>query len=233
MVSGKLRYAAQERKDFPAVGDWVVLDQLQEQSSGTDSQLAIIHAILPRKSKFSRKSAGRTTEEQIIATNIDTVFLVNSLNQDFNVRRIERYLTLAWESGASPVIVLSKSDLCEDIQEKVYKVEASASGVPVHPISCLSGSGIDELKRYVRKGHTVALLGSFGVGKSTLVNQLFGIEVQKTNEIREADSRGRHTTTSRELFMLPGGGLLIDTPGMLRFSELGRGSMMLSRISIA
>lgn len=222
-VSGKLRYSALERSNLPAIGDWVVLDQVLEQSNGMDSQVAIIHAILPRKSKFSRKSAGKTTEEQIISANIDTVFLVNALNQDFNIRRIERYLTLAWESGASPVIILSKSDLCDDIQEKIYKVEASARGVPVHPISCLSGLGINELQQYIKTGHTVALLGSSGAGKSTLVNQLLGLEVQKTNSIREADSRGRHTTTSRELLLLPNGGLLMDTPGMRELQLYGTG----------
>lgn len=222
-VSGKMRYSALERCDFPAVGDWVVLDHLIEQQSDLDSQLAIIQAILPRKSKFSRKSAGKTSEEQIIATNIDTVFLVSALNLDFNIRRIERYLTLAWESGANPVILLSKSDLCEDVQAKVREVEASAPGVPVHPVSCITGQGIDGLKYYVSLGQTVALLGSSGAGKSTLVNQLFGLEVQKTNEVREADSRGRHTTTSRELFVLPQGGLLIDTPGMRELQLYGTG----------
>lgn len=218
-----MRYSALGRCDFPAVGDWVVLDDFKVQPNDLDSQVAVIQAVLPRSSKFSRKSAGKTTEEQIIATNIDTVFLVNALNLDFNVRRIERYLTLAWESGATPVIVLSKADISEDLQEKVQEVEASAIGVPVHPVSCITGEGIDELKRYVKPGQTVALLGSSGAGKSTLVNQLMGLEVQKTKEVREADSRGRHTTTSRELFLLPEGGLLIDTPGMRELQLYGTG----------
>ncbi len=218
-----MRYSALERGDFPAVGDWVILDHLEVHSSDSDSQVAVIQSILPRTSKFSRKSAGKTSEEQIIATNVDTVFLVNALNLDFNVRRIERYLTLAWESGATPVILLSKADISEDLQEKVQEVEASAIGVPVHPISCITGKGIDELKRYVKSGQTVALLGSSGAGKSTLVNQLIGLDVQKTNEVREADSRGRHTTTSREIFVLPQGGLLIDTPGMRELQLYGTG----------
>lgn len=222
-VSGKMRYSTLERNDFPAVGDWVVLDYLDELTGYLDSQVAIIQAVLPRNSKFSRKSAGKTSEEQIIATNIDTVFLVNALNLDFNIRRIERYLTLAWESGAMPVILLSKSDLCEDVQAKLLEVEACAPGVPIHPISCLTGDGIDELKHYVEAGQTVALLGSSGAGKSTLVNQLFGLEIQKTKEVREADNRGRHTTTSRELFVLPQGGLLIDTPGMRELQLYGTG----------
>lgn len=222
-VSGKMRYTALERSDFPAVGDWVVLDHIEVHSIDPDSQAAVIQAVLPRRSKFSRKTAGKTSEEQIIATNIDTVFLVNALNLDFNVRRIERYLTLAWESGANPVILLSKADISEELQEKVREVEASAIGVPVHPISCITGEGIDELKRYVKPGQTVALLGSSGAGKSTLVNKLIGLDVQKTNEVREADSRGRHTTTSRELFVLPQGGLLIDTPGMRELQLYGTG----------
>lgn len=222
-VSGKLRYSALERSDFPAVGDWVVLENIQDQQSDLASQVAIIHAILPRQSKFSRKSAGRTSEEQIVATNIDTVFLVNALNHDFNIRRIERYLALAWDSGASPVIILTKSDLCEDVLGKVHEVEASALEVPIHAISCVTGEGLGELSRYVKSGQTVALLGSSGAGKSTLVNQLFGLDVQKTNEVRETDSRGRHTTTSRELFLLPQGGILIDTPGMRELQLYGTG----------
>lgn len=211
-ISGKLRYTALERSDYPAVGDWVALDA------------DVIQAVLPRSSKFSRKSAGNTSEEQIIATNIDTVFLVNALNFDLNTRRIERYLTLAWESGATPpVILLNKSDLCEDLPAKIKEVEASAPGVSIHPISSLTGDGIRELEPYLKTGRTIALLGSSGAGKSTLINQLMGAEVQKTGSIREADSRGRHTTTSRELFVLPQGGLLIDTPGMREIQLYGTG----------
>jgi ribosome biogenesis GTPase / thiamine phosphate phosphatase len=222
-VSGKMRYSALNRSDFPAVGDWVVLDNVENAPSDFESQIAIIHAVLPRKSKFSRKAAGKASDEQIISTNIDMVFLVNALNYDFNLRRLERYLTLAWESGANPIIILSKSDLCENAAQRVREVEAAAPGVPIHPISCLTHEGIDELKQYFKPGQTVALLGSSGAGKSTLVNRLFGIEVQKTNEVREADSRGRHTTTSRELFLLPQGGLLIDTPGMRELQLYGSG----------
>ncbi|WLD93946.1 ribosome small subunit-dependent GTPase A [Alkalihalobacillus sp. AL-G] len=207
-ISGKMRFESSSREDYPAVGDWVMCDVRES------DQAATIHSILPRSSKFSRKMAGVTTEEQIIATNIDTVFLVNALNNDFNVRRIERYLIMAWESGANPVIVLSKADLCEEVQERVNELETVAFGVPYHIISAQNREGLDELTQYVQDGKTVALLGSSGAGKSTLVNSLFGSDIQKVKEIREGDDKGKHTTTHRELFLMPQGGLMIDTPGM-------------------
>lgn len=210
-VSGKYRHQAITREDYPAVGDWVVYRRL-----GDGDKAQIVHT-LPRFSKFSRKTAGLETTEQILATNIDTVFLVNALNNDFNPRRIERYLVMAWESGANPVIVLSKADLCEDLEDKINEVEQVAFGVPIIAISSIMNEGIDLLAPYTATGKTVALLGSSGVGKSTLINVLFGEEVQKTKEVREQDDRGRHTTTHRELFILPNGGILIDTPGMREF----------------
>ncbi|MCF6139285.1 ribosome small subunit-dependent GTPase A [Pseudalkalibacillus berkeleyi] len=207
-ISGKMNFEAMSREDYPAVGDWVMCQV--RASEGT----ATIHGVLPRTSKFSRKIAGTTTEEQIIATNIDTVFLVNAMNKDLNLRRIERYLLMAWESGANPVIVLSKSDLCENVAERVNEVETVALGVPIIVISAQTGEGLVELNPYLEDGKTVALLGSSGAGKSTLVNCLYGEEVQKVKEIREGDDKGVHTTTHRELFLLPSGGSLIDTPGM-------------------
>jgi ribosome biogenesis GTPase len=207
-VSGKLRHLASAREDYPAVGDWVVL------SERPDEQRATIHAILPRKSKFSRKVAGSVTEEQIIAANVDTVFLVMAMNQDFNVRRMERYLVLAWESGAKPVIVLSKADLCENPAELLSELEAVAMGVPIYMISSTENRGIDQLAAYVCEGQTAALLGSSGVGKSTLINRMYGVDILETGAIRTDDDKGKHTTTHRELVVLPGGGLLIDTPGM-------------------
>ncbi|SDM88441.1 ribosome biogenesis GTPase [Paenibacillus sp. yr247] len=207
-VSGKMRHLALRREDYPAVGDWVVLSIREEE------QRATIHAVLPRKSKFSRKVAGQVTEEQIVATNVDTVFLVNALNLDFNVRRIERYLVLAWESGANPVIVLSKADLCDDPEALAAEVAAVAVGVPIHIISSAANRGLEELAAYISQGQTVALLGSSGVGKSTLVNHIYGMDILDTGDIREGDDRGKHTTTHRELITLPGGGILIDTPGM-------------------
>jgi len=207
-VTGKMRHQAAGREDFPAVGDWVVISEHMQERRAT------IYAILPRNSKFSRKVAGFATEEQIVATNIDTVFLVSALNNDFNLRRIERYLILAWESGAVPVIVLSKADLCEDAAQKVAEVESVAFGVPIHVISPIRSEGLETLSPYFVEGHTVALLGSSGVGKSTLINCLMGEETQRVNETRQDDDRGRHTTTYRELMLIPNGGLIIDTPGM-------------------
>jgi ribosome biogenesis GTPase / thiamine phosphate phosphatase len=210
-VSGKFAYNSLSNEDFPAVGDWVVLSPRISEHKGT------IHAVLPRKSKFSRKTAGAKTQEQLIATNIDTIFLVNSLNDDLNLRRIERYLLLAWESGANPVIILSKVDLCNDLEAKLKEVETVALGVPVIPVSVINKTGLELLSPYLQQGKTVALLGSSGVGKSTLTNCLVGEEKQKVKDIRESDDKGRHTTTHRELIPIPSGALLIDTPG---FREL-------------
>lgn len=207
-VAGKMRYAAGGLEDFPAVGDWVVLQPRLEERKAT------IHALVPRRTKFSRKTAGFTTEEQIVAANVDYVFLVTALNNDFNLRRIERYLIMAWESGAQPIILLSKADLCQDVDDKLTEVESIAFGVPVHVLSSYTQEGIDEVQAYLAPGVTVALLGSSGVGKSTLINCLYGAEIQKVNDIRAGDDRGKHTTTHRELVLLPEGGILIDTPGM-------------------
>ncbi len=207
-VSGKMRHQASGRQDFPAVGDWVAFSR-----SGGESR-AIIQKILPRKSKFSRKTVGAVTDEQIVATNIDTVFLVSGLDKDFNKRRIERYLILVWESGANPVIVLNKADLCDEVEQRQAEVEAIASGVPIVVLSAVKNKGIDELIPYLGTGQTVALIGSSGVGKSTITNQLVGQDIQAVQSVRIGDNRGRHTTTHRELIILPSGGLLIDTPGM-------------------
>ncbi|TPG82507.1 ribosome small subunit-dependent GTPase A [Brevibacillus laterosporus] len=207
-ISGKMRYQAFDREDYPAIGDWVVMHPRWEE------QKATIHAILPRQSKFSRKAAGGSLEEQIVAANVNTVFLVNALNLDFNLRRIERYLLVTWESGANPVIVLSKADLCEDIEDKIAEVESIALGVPIFAISSVAHQGLEQLLPYVQVGQTVALLGSSGVGKSSLVNALSNQQLQVVQEVRSGDDRGKHTTTHRELFFLPSGGLMIDTPGM-------------------
>lgn len=207
-ISGRMRHDTRGCQDFPAVGDWVVI------SIHPDRKNATIHGILPRQSKFSRKTAGGKMEEQVIAANINTVFLVNALNNDFNPRRIERYLLLAWESGASPVIVLSKADICSSVEQKLAETEAVAPGVNIHTVSSVSGEGLDNLNKYIYKGRTVALLGSSGAGKSTLVNRFLGEDLQKVREIRQGDDRGRHTTTYRKLITLPKGGMLIDTPGM-------------------
>lgn len=207
-VTGRLRHQATGPQDFPAVGDWVVIRRQAEHD------LAMIHAILPRKSKFSRKLAGATTEEQIIATNVDTAFLVSGLDGDFNLNRIERYLILAWDSGANPVIILNKADVCDQLEQRIAEVEAIALGVPVIPISAATAHGIQALQPYLQVGQTVTLLGSSGVGKSTITNCLKGDAHQAVQPVRLGDSRGRHTTTHRELIALPDGGLIIDTPGM-------------------
>jgi ribosome biogenesis GTPase len=175
---------------------------------------AVIHSILPRKTKFTRKIAGNRTEEQVITANIDFVFVMTSLNRDFNLRRLERYLTIAWNSGANPVIILSKADLCPDAGAKVIEVEKVSAGVPVHAISVWNGTGLNALSSYFQEGQTIAFVGSSGVGKSTLINHLAGKELMSIREIREHDDRGKHATTHRQLILLPQGGLIVDTPGM-------------------
>lgn len=191
-----------------AVGDWIVL------KAGSQARSYHIQEVLPRKTKFSRAAAGIEVKEQIVAANVDIVFLIQSLNKDFNMRRLERYMITALESGAKPVVVLTKADCCDNVAEKMSAVHATVPGVDVHAISCLTGEGVSEIRKYLTPGKTIALLGSSGVGKSTLINYLAGEELIKTGEIRERDDKGRHTTTHRELFLLREGGLVMDTPGM-------------------
>ncbi|SDC02858.1 ribosome biogenesis GTPase [Terribacillus halophilus] len=202
--SGKFR----QHGNFPAVGDWVLVDARHEEGKAT------IHALLPRKSKFSRNEAGVVTKEQIVAANVDYVYVVMALNQDYNPRRLERYLLAAYDSGAVPVIILSKGDLCSDVEEKLLEVEAIAPGVDVHITSAVDRRGVDAISNQLTAGITAAFLGSSGAGKSTLVNMLYGKEIQLAGDIRKDDGKGRHTTTHRELIQLPGGGMIIDTPGM-------------------
>lgn len=215
-VSGKFRNDARSRADFPAVGDWVAL-----KPSPGDSP-AIIHALLPRTSCFSRKAilsggmpdTGGVTDEQVLAANVDTVFLVSGLDGDFNIRRIERYVTVAYNSGASAVIVLNKADLCDDLDQRVSDVEAVAIGVPILTLSAATGDNLGSVDDYISIGKTVAFLGSSGVGKSTIINALLGEERLETRVVSDHLSKGRHTTTHRELIVLPDGGIVIDTPGM-------------------
>jgi ribosome biogenesis GTPase len=222
-ISGKLRHEAGNRKDLPAVGDWVVI------RSSTEGGTVMIHAVLARRTSFARKIAGSRTEEQIVGANIDTVFLLTSLNQDFSLRRIERYLMIAWESGANPIIVLSKSDLCDRVADRINEVETVGRGVPIHAISVVTGDGLQAIAQYFKRGQTVALLGSSGVGKSTLINHLTGDDHLKVQTVREHDDRGRHTTTHRELILLPAGGLVLDTPGM-RELQLWEGDQSLELV---
>jgi ribosome biogenesis GTPase len=207
-TAGGLKHHARTAEDLPAVGDWVAL---RPRDAG---QRAVIQAVLPRRTGFVRRAPGDRTVAQVLAANVDTVFLVMGLDGDFNPRRLERALVLAWESGARPVVLLNKSDLCDDVEGRRAEIEAVAPGVPVRVIAAKPGEGLDALAPWLVPGHTVALLGSSGVGKSTLVNRLLGREKQKTREVRATDQRGRHTTSHRELIPLPGGALLLDTPGL-------------------
>ncbi len=205
--SGRLRHQALTSK-LPVTGDWVAL-----QTSGGDD-LALIHAVLPRRSGFSRQAPGRATRRQFMAANLDTAFLMVGLDNDFSPRRVERYLAAAWESGADPVVVLNKLDLCPDASARIAQIQTVADSAAVHAISALHGIGLEALGPYCAPGHTIALLGSSGVGKSTLINRLLGTEALPTQPVRPHDSRGQHTTTRRELLFLPSGGMVIDTPGL-------------------
>jgi ribosome biogenesis GTPase len=207
-LAGALRHQARSPEDRPAVGDWVALRPAKA------GHRAVVQAVLPRRTAFLRRAAGKRDVVQVLAANVDTVFLVMGLDGDFNLRRIERALVLAWESGAEPVVLLNKADLCDDVPARCADVEAVAPGVPVRAIAAKPGEGLDSLAPWLLPGRTVALLGSSGVGKSTIVNRLLGSEKQKTREVLDADDRGRHTTTHRELVLLPGGALLLDTPGL-------------------
>ncbi|MGM0384560.1 MAG: ribosome small subunit-dependent GTPase A [Actinomycetota bacterium] len=212
VVAGRFRHRAAGPADFPAVGDWVVFRP-------GDGGRATIEAILPRRSAFTRKAAGESAEAQVVAANVDTVLLVSGLDGDFNPRRIERYVTTAWSSGAQPVVVLNKADLRPDLSDVVAAATAVAPGVPVVSTSALDGDGVAALASHLAPGRTIALLGSSGVGKSTLVNALLGEERLATGPVSDPEAgRGRHTTTARELVRLPGGALLVDTPGL---RELG------------
>lgn len=207
-VSGTLRAGAEAGGDWPAVGDWVAVEKV------IGSGRPLIHKVLARRSKFVRKAAGRRVEEQVIAANVDTAFVVMALDGDFNVRRLERYLAQCWESGAKSIVVLNKADDCGDVPARLTEVEGVAAGVPIFAVSARTGEGLDALDVFLASGQTIVLLGSSGVGKSTLVNYFLRRDAQAVQAVRQSDSRGRHTTTSRELFALPGGALLIDTPGL-------------------
>ena len=214
-VTGKFRFGTENKSQFPTVGDWVAVEILPGEMK------AMIHALLPRKSVFSRKVPGMVTEEQIVAANINTIFIVTGLDQNFNIQRIERFLSIVWESGAVPVILLNKADLCADANSRLQEVESIAIGADVYTLSASQQMGMEQVSKYISMGKTVAFLGSSGVGKSTIINSLTGTDRLKVNEVNEHSSRGRHTTTFRELIILPEGGMVIDTPGMREIQVWG------------
>jgi ribosome biogenesis GTPase / thiamine phosphate phosphatase len=203
-AAGRLRFDG----EHPAVGDWVAI------SPRTGEERATIQAVLPRRTAFVRKAPWLETKAQVVAANVDVVFVVCGLDGNYNIRRIERYITLAWESGAEPVVLLTKADLCDDVDSHRWEVEAVAIGVPVYAVSAPTGEGLEAVASHLGEGRTAALLGSSGVGKSTLVNALAGDELLATREVRAGDGRGRHTTTHRQLVVMPQGGVMLDTPGM-------------------
>ena len=214
-TAGKLLHQALGVQALPTIGDWVALQLPDGQGE------ALLHAVLPRTSVLARREAGSERDGQLIAANLDVVFLVAGLDSNFNPRRIERALSLAWSSGASPVVLLTKADLHPGAASLVAEVEALTPGVPVLALSARTGEGVESVSAHLPAGKTGALLGSSGVGKSTLVNRLLGESRLVTQAVREDDDKGRHTTTHRELFVLPGGGLLIDGPGMRELGLMG------------
>lgn len=218
VLPGRWLHEAHGRDGFPAVGDWVLAREL----AGEDR--AVIEHLLTRRSALSRKTAGERTDEQIMAANVDLIFIVASLNRELNLRRVERYLAVAWESGATPVLVLNKADLAGDRSASLREVHDVAPGVDVYESSAITGEGIDALNIALKYGQTAVFVGSSGVGKSSLVNRLLGNEAQTISHIR-SDDKGRHTTTSRQMLIAPGGAVIIDTPGIreLQLWDAGEG----------
>ena len=217
-ASGKLRLKAEHEQLWPVVGDWVA-------ASGDASNGLMIRDVLPRRTQISRKMAGRRVAPQVLAANVDTIFVLMGLDGDFNARRVERYVAQGWETGARMAVLLTKTDLCESAQRRVEEVQGIAPGTEVFSISALTGAGLTSIEPYLREAQTVVLLGSSGVGKSTLVNRLLSSQQQATAAVRDGDSRGRHTTTARELFFLASGAMIIDTPGLreLQLWDAGEG----------
>jgi len=212
LITGKMIYAAGDNSELPAVGDWVAAECRPEEGQ------AIIRAVLPRKGKMSRKIAGeKASDEQVIAANVDIIFIVTSLNEEFSERRIERYVAAAYEAAAKPVIILNKSDLCADIEATGETIKKVAPGVDFHVTSAISGTGTAAIGKHLGEGVTAVFTGSSGVGKSTIINELAGREIFAVREISDFDDRGKHTTTHRQMVLLQGGGIVIDTPGMREF----------------
>ena len=220
-VSGKFRHEASQLAEYPAVGDFVMVDREDTQGGN-----AVIRKVLTRKSAFGRSAVGLTNQTQVVAANIDVAFICMSLNDNYNLSRLERYLAAAWNSGATPVVVLTKSDLCENLPQALAEISSVALGVDIVATSSLDEASYAPLLDHLPQGATASFIGSSGVGKSTLVNRLAARELSSTSAVREQDGKGRHTTTRRELFVLPSGGIVIDTPGM---REFGVESVDLSR----
>jgi len=208
ILSNSYLRSMNNRSDIPAVGDWVGLKINKE------INMCHIQLLLPRKNKLSRKVAGKKSEEQIIASNIDIVFIFTSVDQDFNIRRLERYLSMVYEINAQPIIILNKIDTCKNLDEYTEETKTIFKNIPVIPISAKTGDNIRNIRKYIKSGKTIVLIGSSGVGKSTLINQLLGYSRQAVGEIRDSDGKGRHITSSREMIILPEGGIIIDNPGI-------------------
>ncbi|WP_438480256.1 ribosome small subunit-dependent GTPase A [Oleiharenicola lentus] len=219
--SGKFLNTAKTTSAYPAIGDWVVVTP----QTGDDSRVAI-NAVLPRRTKFARRAAGLEPLEQVVAANIDTIFIVSGLDGNYHLHRVERYLATTWAGGARPVILLNKADLSDETDALLAELREAAPTVPVHVVSAQTRRGLKALTPYLEPGKTVALLGSSGVGKSTLINRLMGDKVQFTQEVRENDSKGRHTTTQRELLVTPEGAIIIDTPGMREIQPWAAGDAL-------
>ncbi len=211
-VTGRFLYDADNSSAYPKTGDWVALMYFEEENK------CIIHNVLNRRSQFSRGKPGKEKGVQIIAANIDYIFIVQSVNSNLNINRLERYIVMAEEGNCSPVMLMNKNDLAENPEELLNQVTTRSKDLPVFSISCETGNGFDALKEFILPGKTYALAGSSGVGKSSIINFLISRNLQKISGIRESDDRGRHTTTRRELFLLPDGGIIIDTPGMREFA---------------
>ncbi len=214
IIQGKFRHTAKSQSEFPKVGDWVVYDKLQNENK------AIIQKVLPRYSLIARKAAGDSTAAQIIAANVDTLFIVMGLDQEFNAPLLERYLSMAYEGGVEPVVVLNKTDKAKYVATTKKKAEAVAPGVAVYAMSAKTELGLHQIEALIEPGRTITFVGPSGAGKSTLINALIGSAVQETGDVRVTDSKGRHTTTRREMFVLKSGGILIDTPGIRELETL-------------
>ncbi len=211
VVTGRIHHQRASKSDFPKVGDWVAITRQPGEEK------AVIHAVLPRRTTFTRKVTGREISEQVLATNLDRAFVVQALDPTFNLRRLERFLVMVHEGGARPVVVLNKADLCDDVEARLKETQLAAGDTPVVVVSAKTRKGIGQLREFIKPGETVVFIGTSGVGKSSLINRLNGEATQPTIEVRASDSKGRHATTWRELILLPGGGLVIDTPGMREF----------------